>query len=355
MFFFKPKKKENKTLKIALIISGCVALAAAVAVVVTKLIQKCAKKKAECCCECTEAEELLVEDAVDAEIDGQKQKYFHKHHFTSVKVADAEDFVEMNGYEPWTVSPEEGAATGLLPGDVYATRPQSNKFLVVGGGGTQFDAKGLNLLKVNPTQGDTAANMAVYDQIRFVLDKIREYGAQHRDYDGKLVPLNYSQILMPSNSKLKKAIVAALGASLTEGPFEGPMKGDQYTLDEWAYLNGLPGFGNKEHGLLLIDPDRNRRALGFTIWDRVPLTVKSYLQDGNGTMVWAGRARFKADTCYPYAVVYAAFGDLANLSAQAYSGTTSTKFTSAKGTSDSNAMFIDLTDFELYDSPIAKE
>jgi flagellar basal body-associated protein FliL len=72
MLFFKPKKKENKTLKIALIISGCVALAAAVAVVVTKLIQKCAKKKAECCCECTEAEELLVEDAVDAEIDASE-------------------------------------------------------------------------------------------------------------------------------------------------------------------------------------------------------------------------------------------------------------------------------------------
>jgi flagellar basal body-associated protein FliL len=46
MWFLKPKKKENKTLKIALIIAGCVALAAVVAVVVTKLIQKNAKKKA---------------------------------------------------------------------------------------------------------------------------------------------------------------------------------------------------------------------------------------------------------------------------------------------------------------------
>lgn len=46
MWFFKPKKKENQTLKIALIIAGCVALASAVAVVVTKLIQKNAKKKA---------------------------------------------------------------------------------------------------------------------------------------------------------------------------------------------------------------------------------------------------------------------------------------------------------------------
>jgi hypothetical protein len=32
-------------------------------------------------------------DTVDGEIDGQKQLYFHKHHFTSVKVADANDFI----------------------------------------------------------------------------------------------------------------------------------------------------------------------------------------------------------------------------------------------------------------------
>lgn len=294
-------------------------------------------------------------DSVDAEIDGQKQLYFHKHHFTSVKVADAADFVEMNGYAPWTVSSEEATATGLLPGDVYATRPQSNKFLIVGGDGTKGSAKGLNFLKVNPTQGDTAANMAIYDQIRFLLDKIREIGHQHRDYDGKLVPLEYSRIIMPSNAKLRKAIVAALGASLTEGPFEGPMKGDQYELVEWAYLNGLPGFGANEFGMIIVDPSRNERELGFTLWDRVPLTVKSYLTDGNDTMVWYGRARFKADTCDPYSAVYVALGDLENLSPQAYSGTATKKFDASKGTSESNATFIDVTDFETYDSPIAAD
>lgn len=291
-------------------------------------------------------------DTTDAEIDGPKQLYFHKHHMTSVKVVNKDDFVEMNGYEPYTV-PTTGKPAGLTAGDIYATAPQSNKFLIVGGDGTKGSATGLNFLKVNPAAGDSAANIAVYDQIRFLLDKIREIGHQHRDYDGKLVPLEYSRIIMPSNAKLRKAITAALGSSITEGPFEGPMKGDQYELVEWAYLNGLPGFGAKEYGMLIVDPSRNARELGFTLWDRVPLTVKSYLTDGNDTMVWYGRARFKADTCDPYSVVYVALGDLAELSAQAYSGTTSTKFTAAKGTTDSNATFIDVTDFEVYDSPIA--
>ena len=288
-------------------------------------------------------------DTVDAEIDGAKQKYFDKNHYTSVKVADEADFVEMNGYAPWTVP---SGQPGLTAGTKYATAPQSNKFLVVGGGGTAGDAKGVNLLKVNPVEGDSAANMAVYDQIRFLLDTIRAYGARHKNYDGKLVPLNYSRIIMPSNAKLRKAIHAALGASMTEGPFEGPMRGDQYEVVEWAYLNDLPGFKAKEFGILIVDPERNNRELGFTLWDRVPLTVKSYLQDGNDTMIWYGRARFKADTCDPYSVVYLALGDLANLSAEAFSGTASTKYTGSN-ISASNAMFIDLTDFEIYDSPAA--
>lgn len=290
-------------------------------------------------------------DTVNAEIDGAKQLYFHKHHMTSVKVVDKADFVEMNGYEPYTV-PATGGPSGLTPNSMYATAPQSNKFLIVGGNGTKGSATGLNFLKVNPAGGTDANSIAVYDQLRFLLDKIREIGHQHRDYDGKLVPLEYSRIIMPSNAKLRKAITAALGASITEGPFEGPMKGDQYELVEWAYLNGLPGFGPNEYGMLIVDPSRNERELGFTLWDRVPLTVKSYLTDGNDTMVWYGRARFKADTCDPYSVVYLALGDLGKLSAQAYSGTTSTTF--VDDTSNSNAMFIDVTDFEVYPNPIKK-
>jgi hypothetical protein len=295
-------------------------------------------------------------DSIDGEIDGAKQKYFNRYHYTSVKVPDKDDFVEMNGYEPWT---NAGSADTQYPGNTvpagtYATAPQSNKFLVTGGGGTKFDDKGINLVKVNPARGDTAAAMAVYDQIRFTLDKIREHGRLHRDYDGRLVPLNYSRIIVPSNSMFNKAIRAALGASLTEGPFEGPLAGDQYEMVEWPYLNGLPGFGSKELGFLVVDPQRNNSELGFTLWDRIPLTVKSYLQDGNDTMVWYGRARFKTDTCDPYAVCYCAMGSLADLSGEAFSGSKTTKYTStsaAQKITTSNATFIDLTDFQEYINP----
>lgn len=303
---------------------------------------------------------LSAIDSTNAEIDGPKQLYFHRYHYTSVKVVDEADFIEMNGREPWT---NAGTADTTAPGNTapagkYATPPQSNKFLVYGGkldkDGHPMD-KGLNLLKVNPDTGDTADNMAVYDQIRFVLDAIREYGMNHRDYDGRLVPLNYSKIVMPSNSMFNKSLRAALGASLTEGPLEGPLQGDKFSITEWAYLNDLPGFKKKELGMLIVDPTRNSTELGFILWDRKPLTVTSYLQDGNNTMVWYGRARFRTDTCDPYACVYVAFGDLENLTAQAYSGTETTKYTKGsaamKTITDSNATFIDLSTFEMTNNP----
>lgn len=305
-------------------------------------------------------------DSVDATVDGAKEKYFNKYHRTSVKVADADDFVEMNGQEAWEVGKEYtdhwiGTSTaGLTTGDKYATPPQANKFLVYGGKSDATSGKpttdGLNLMKINPVSGDTAENVSVYEQVRFILDKIREIGKNHRDYDGRLVPLNYSKIVMPSNSKLKKTLKAALGATRTSEDFDGPLKGDDFSIVEWPYLNGLDGFKEKEMGFIVLDPQRNSSALGFTLWDRIPLTVKSYLTDGNDTMVWYGRARFKADTCDPYSACYVALGNLQDLSAAAYSGA-SDKFsnetvsTNSATLSKSNAVFISLQDFTLTEKP----
>ena len=108
-------------------------------------------------------------------------------------------------------------------------------------------------------------------------------------------------------------------------------------------------------GMVIMDSARNNSELGFILWDRKPLTVTSYIQDGNNTMVWYGRARFRTDTCDPYAAVYVAFGDLENLTAQAYSGTTTTKYAkgeaATKQITDSNALFIDLSTFEISVNP----
>ena len=63
-----------------------------------------------------------------------------------------------------------------------------------------------------------------------------------------------------------KAIIAALGSSLVASEsFTGPMRADQYELVEWPYLNGQPGFGPKELGMIVVASERNQRELGFTL------------------------------------------------------------------------------------------
>jgi len=300
----------------------------------------------------------LAIDTMDAEIEGQHQKYFNKYHFTSVKVADATAFAVKNGMSPWTVP--SGTDTGLTVGTMYSTAPQSNKFIAIGGGDTAYDAAGINLFKINPALGNTAANTPVYEQLRTLLMKLKEIGSKHRDLDGHIVPLNYTRILMPSNALLGSALRAAVGGNLVTGPFDGPLPADKFEIVEWPYLNGLDGFGDKEFGFLVIDPTRNSQELGFSFWDRIKLTVSSYIQDNNENMIWKGRARFKADTSDPYSVMYCALGALKDLSAAAYSGNTKTYATDTgtKDTAahtipvkDSNATFINLTDFTITNTP----
>lgn len=300
----------------------------------------------------------LAIDTNDAEIDGANQIYFNKNHYTSVKVADAAAFKNQNGYDAWTVPAD--APAGLTTGKIYATKPQSNKFLITGGGDTTGDTAGINMLKVNPALGNTAANIPVYDQLKFLLFKIKEIGQNHKDLDGKKVPLNYSRIIIPANAFLEKTLRAALGDNVTTGPTTAPLPADKFEIVTWAYLNDYDGFGENELGMIITDPDRNSRNLGFSFWDRLPLTVRSYIQENNQNMVWEGRARFKADTSDPYAAVYLALGSLKNLSAAAYSGSTVdyANDTGIKNTTahtivpaSSNASFIDLTTFTVSDAP----
>jgi hypothetical protein len=75
------------------------------------------------------------------------------------------------------------------------------------------------------------------------------------------------------------------------------LKYGKYEVVTSAYLSDVEGFkeeAGKPHGLILIDPERNREGLGATWFDRKPLEVRSYKDDKTEANVWAGRARFGA-------------------------------------------------------------
>lgn len=132
----------------------------------------------------------------------------------------------------------------------------------------------------------------VMDAIEQVASKAKQF----KDDKGNIVPVNYTRIVLGEDYRLNDLIMRAL-----KSRYGSPMGGNgvnlvygKYEVITNAYLSGVKGFTDDDHGLLLIDPQRNREGLGAVWFDRKPLEVRSYKDDKTEANVWAGRARFGA-------------------------------------------------------------
>jgi hypothetical protein len=198
-------------------------------------------------------------DTVDGDIEGTRQQYFHNQHKT-VKLRDGRDQIT-----------------------------QSNKFYA----DLKFDANIPDLEeKVLDVLGQVEAKMAVYT-----------------DDKGNIVPVDVNKIVTGKNYRLVDILMRGLkskyGAAM-EGNGINTQYG-KYKVVVNPYLSGIKGFTDKESGLLLISDERNREGLGAVWFDRVPLTVRSYVDQKTEANVWAGRARFGAGYGDFRAMSYVAF------------------------------------------------
>lgn len=151
------------------------------------------------------------------------------------------------------------------------------------------------------------------------IDKTADKMAAYTDEKGNLLALKPTKIIIPGGqSSLRSAIEIGLkskyGSTMgTNGinTFYG-----SYELVELPYLNGLPGFTAADQGIIIMDPQANREYLGAVWFDRKPLEVKSYIDEGNEANIWKGRARYQAAFCDFRAMAYVSVknigeGDLA--------------------------------------------
>ena len=198
-------------------------------------------------------------DTTNGEIEGTRQQYFYNDHVT-VKLKDGRE-----------------------------QQHQGNKFYA----DLKFDANVANLEdKVLDVLGQVEARMAVY-----------------KDDKGNIVPVEVNKIVTGKNYRLVDILMRGLKSkygSAMEGNGVNTQYG-KYKVITNAYLSGIKGFTDKESGLLLISDDRNREGLGAVWFDRVPLTVRSYIDDKTEANVWAGRARFGAGFGDFRAMSYVAF------------------------------------------------
>ena len=149
--------------------------------------------------------------------------------------------------------------------------------------------------------------------------------SSYTDEKGNLLALYPTKIIIPGGQyKLRDAIEIGLkskfGASMgTNGV--NPTYG-KYEVVECPYLNGLPGFTEKDQGVLLLDPMCNKDYLGAVWHDRTPLEVNSDIDYRTKANVWDGRARFGVGFNNYRAMAYIHTGADSGSTAGAYANAT---------------------------------
>ena len=144
-----------------------------------------------------------------------------------------------------------------------------------------------------------------------VLGQVENTMNTYKDDKGNIVPVDVDTIVLGKDYRLNDILLRGLKSKY--GP---AMAGNgvnlqygKYTVVSNAYLSGVRGFRDEDHGLIMLSSDRNREGLGLVWFDRKPLEVRSYIEDKTEANVIAGRARWGAGFGDFRAMSYITFGN----------------------------------------------
>ena len=207
----------------------------------------------------------LGADTVDGKIEGAKRQYFHNTH----------NPLHHNG----------------VAGDGTT---QSNKFKAT-----------IDGLSNNKTYAPNAEEL-----VMDVLGQVENTMSTYKDDKGNIIPVTVDTIVLGKDYRLNDLIMRALksryGAAM--GGNGVNLQYGKYTVVSNAYLSGVDGFKDADHGVILLSSERNREGLGLVWFDRKPLEVRSYIEDKTEANVIAGRARWGAGFGDFRAMSYVSFG-----------------------------------------------
>lgn len=193
-------------------------------------------------------------DTTDGTLNGTKQQYFHGAH-------------KPAGYSSTSGDPRNFT--------------QANRFYAVDGdGSTALDFSG--------------EDKEISEKVLDVLGQVEAIMAKYKDDKGNITPVNPVRIIMGADYRLQDVLIRGL-KSRYGSQMAGNGINTQYGKWEIVtspYLSAVAGFADTDHAVILLDPERNREGKGAVWKNRLPLTIRSYVDDRTEANVWAGRARF---------------------------------------------------------------
>lgn len=166
--------------------------------------------------------------------------------------------------------------------------------------GKKWDATGADGLAVfhtahkNKVKGSTQCNK--FKDVFSAAALGRAETAMHlfKGDNGEILNLNPDTIVIPANADLKSEVLGVIGADKDPASNKNAFN---YHYGRWnvienPYLNEF--ISGDDVPWILMD-SRYNKLYGGAVWnDRIPLTMKSYIDEGTDVNVWGGRCRFNA-------------------------------------------------------------
>lgn len=125
-----------------------------------------------------------------------------------------------------------------------------------------------------------------------VLGEIETKMQNFVDDNGEILNIVPDTIIIPNDAALKRDVFAAIGADKDPNTANN---GFNYQFGRWTvivspYLNALVKGGDKP--FMLLDKRYNDNYNGLLFLDRIPLTIKAFIDEDTDNNVWSGRSRF---------------------------------------------------------------
>lgn len=166
--------------------------------------------------------------------------------------------------------------------------------------GKTFDVRGADGKPIaatdHPAKVKGAAQSNVFSNAfsASILGKVETAMHLFRGDNNEILDVAPTTILIPDDAALKNDVFAAIGADKEPTTANNAFNYQygRWSVIIWPYLNQYLTAGTKPWALL--DPEYNK-TYGGAVWnDRIPLAVRSTIDENTDANKWKGRARFNA-------------------------------------------------------------
>lgn len=184
-------------------------------------------------------------------------------------------------------------------------------------GGKNFDIKcndGLALFSESHTYKVSSGTWTNYYNAGFSYDnlcRVEELMQKWKNDDGEYCDIQPDTIIIPNNARIKRLVADAVWTKGDERPGTADhsfnYQAGRWNIVTWNYLSNTSSITSGYDTWYLMD-SRYNALEGLTFCDRIPLEVKSHVDENTDANIWGGRARFAASAVNPRAIALCAAG-----------------------------------------------